>query len=223
MLRITARALVAAVVVSSLSAQAYFEDNRKVRDLASGGVPQLTINSEGCPKGFGDKSLTDRLGPVETFGTFCVKLVSLPGDVLSEIITMKDAELENESDYDQRMTKLYIFKQDTYNTNLDLDAIKKVAKALGIPFHHLRGIRHKAFIANESSFSQFDGLMVGTEWVDNPKSVQHLIDTLKGKLVMGVSFGDEVELYPGGGFGVTYYLYFTKGMLVYAKLSGWDA
>lgn len=211
------------VALMSLSAHAYYEDNNKVMELADGGVPQIAYSSEDCPKSYGNKAFTHKLGAGTGYSSLCVKQVKIPADVLSEIRTMKENELENESDYDQRLTKLYVFEQDNYQTNLSESGVRELAKALGIPSDQIKNISFNAFVPDASSFGQFEGLVIGEDFVDESQSLKYLRQLLKGQLVLGVSFGDEIELYPGGGFGVTYYLYFTKGKVVYVKQSGWDA
>lgn len=139
---------------------------------------------------------------------------------------MKEYELENDSDYDQRLTRLYVFKQDILKPGSSMSAktVKQVASALGIPAKVVQGISFSSFIGNEGSLSQFEGLYIGTDFVgDDSESLKFLRSQMKGKLVLQVSFGDGIELYPGGAFYATHYLFIMDGKLIFVKHSGWDA
>lgn len=157
---------------------------------------------------------------------FCVTHEYLPSEVFSEVRVMKEYELENDSDYDQRLTRLYVFKQDILKPGSSMSAktVKQVASALGIPAKVVQGISFSSFIGNEGSLSQFEGLYIGTDFVgDDSESLKFLRSQMKGKLVLQVSFGDGIELYPGGAFYATHYLFIMDGKLIFVKHSGWDA
>ena len=198
---------------------------RKVYELADSGNPELKKDSDSCPRRYSNQSYTDLLGQEDGHNTLCVKHVKLPLAVLSEIREMKSNELENESDYDQRVTALYVFEQSSFtNGGVDSDSVKELAEKLGIPKSQIQGPTFRSFVANANSFSQFEGLALGEDYfMEQTESLKYLRTLLKGETILSISFGDGIELYPGGGFNVTHYLFLTKNKVVYVKLSWWDA
>lgn len=216
--------LTLALLISSFGAQAYYEDHPEVQALAESGKPALVKSAKECPKSYGDQSLVDRLGPAKDYGTLCVSHQSLPSAVLSEIIEMKENELENESDYDQRVTALWVFKQDSIGTQwMTLKKVQELADMFDIPRSQSKSPAFGSFVADSDSFGQFEGLFVGDAYSNETATLNFLRKELKGKSVLQISMGDGVELYPGGGFQVTHYFFIVDGKLVYVKLSGWDA
>lgn len=216
--------LTLALIITSFGAQAYYEDHPVVQELAESGVPALTKKAEDCPSSYGDQSFVDRLGPSKTYGSLCVKHKRLPGEVLSEIIEMKENELQNESDYDQRVTAFWVFEQTSFKPGwMNSRQVKEIAKVLGIPAKQAKEPSFGSYIADEDSFGQFEGLYIGEEYSSESATLSHLRSLLKGKTVLELSMGDGVELYPGGGFYVTHYIFIVEGKLIYVKLSGWDA
>lgn len=215
------------IMFLGLSSFAYYEDHKVVKALAKAGKPIISHNDVECPTRYiDDDSFVDRLGT--SYDPFCVKHVSLPAKVLKEVLDMEENELENLSDYDQRVTKYYVFKQCKYNPKRYVGerGIKELAKAFNIPQDQVKGLQFSAFIADSNSFSELGGLFVrsATEgYREITRTLRHTRSLLKGQLVLRASFGDGIDLYPGGGFAVTYYIYITKTHLVYVKKSGWDS
>lgn len=209
----------------SCNGQAYYEDHPEVEALVNTGYAQIYRGSSACPRSYGDETLTDRLGAKEGYHTLCVKHVQLPANVLSEVMLMEEHELENESDYDSRVTKLYVFKQDKFTTKWGVTAkeILKLAKAFNIPAKMAKDARVSSFVGVESSVDQFAGLYVGDAYDTSNKTHDFITGELRGRQVLQISFGDGVELYPGGGFGVTHYFFIMDGKIVYVKHSYWDA
>ena len=209
----------------SCNGQAYYEDHPEVEVLVNTGYAQLHKGSSACPRTYGDETLTDRLGPKADYNTLCVKHQSLPAEVLSEVMLMEEHELENESDYDSRVTKLYVFKQDKFTTKWGISSkeIIQLAKAFNIPVKMAKDARVSSFIGADNSVDQFEGLYVGDAYDSNTKTHRFITKELRGKQVLQISFGDGVELYPGGGFGVTHYFFIMDGKLIYVKHSYWDA
>jgi hypothetical protein len=221
------RILALLLFLQTSQALAWYEDNETVMILAESGTPRIDRQSSDCPNRYSDQSLTHRLG-TENVGwrPFCVIHEYLPSAVFSEVRAMAEYELENDSDYDQRITRMYVFKQEDLNpgTALSIETVKQLGMALGIPKKIIKGITFSSFIGDETTLGQFEGLYVGTDFVgDQTESLKYLRSQLMGKLVLEVTFGDGIELYPGGGFSVTHYLFILDGKLIFVKHSSWDA
>ncbi len=215
------------LLLQATQTYAWYEDNETVMMLADSGTPIIDRQSSDCPNRYSDQSLTHRLG-TENVGwrPFCVTHEYLPSSVFSEVRVMSDHELENDSDYDQRITRLYVFKQEDLKpgSSLSVKTVKDVAIALGIPSKVVKGISFSSFVGTKDSLGQFEGLYIGTDFVgDKTETLSFLRSQMEDKLVLQVTFGDGVELYPGGGFSVTHYLFIMDGKLIFVKHSWWDA
>ena len=108
---------------------------------------------------------------------------------------MKTNELENWSDYDQRVTAFYHFEQEDLSpSNVSMDAVKEVATSLGIQTQFQKNFSLSAQVINSKSFREFEYLMIDEEGDTRgtPRSLRHLRNILKGKLAQVVTFGDEV-------------------------------
>jgi hypothetical protein len=193
--------------------------------IAAAGTPILIEGSTECPGRYDDERLVTKLGSGTDYGTYeCVAEVDLPGDVAAELARMADAQLENESDYDQRVTKLHVFENDSFSAHsVSLGDIERLLPALQIPEDQYTGVRFTSFEKGEEGFGYFEGLYVGEEYVNETALLKYLRTLTADQKVLVVSFGTGVELYPGGGISGTYYLFVTDDHLIYLKQVGWDA
>lgn len=204
------------------SSYAYYEDNADVLRLVRAGETEVIRNSQKCPKLYGPKNEKDLLKGQDH--ALCIDILELPEEVTFEVMQMKEAELENESDYDQRVTSLLSFRwQKLSHQSFSLKSIKELSRALNIPEGHISDLHVEAELVGNKSFSMFDNLFVGLEFFDRSHVQSYLLKEFKGELVQIVSFGDGVSLYPGGGFYVTHYLIIGKEKVSYVKLSWWNS
>ena len=207
----------------STAALGYYDDLPEVVSLANSGDYVLIENSQNCPEHrWAPKNQVDEIRSQN--GTLCVESLGLPNEVAFEISMMEEAELENESDYDQRITSVLAFKiSGLKGSRVSLSELKSFAAAMNIPLSHLEDADFNAEVASERTFSRFDELFLGMTFKSNSATHQYLVDSFKGQNIQVVSFGDGVELYPGGGFYVTHYLFISSDKAVYVKLSWWNS
>lgn len=207
----------------SLSAAAYYNDLPEVIQLANSGDYILIKNSADCPSHrWAPKNEKDLLRGRK--GSLCVEALSIPSEVNFEISMMEEAELENESDYDQRVTSLLAFKKSDFKgASASLESLKKFARAMDIPTSHLESIDFTAERASDRTFSRFDELFLGMTFKSNSQTHKFLVESFEGQNVQIITFEDGVELYPGGGFYVTHYLFLSSDKAVYVKLSWWNS
>lgn len=204
------------------SSQAYYEDHVEVIRLSEAGLSTVIKNSTQCPRRFHPKKERDLIKGRDF--NLCVAEREVPEEVTFEVMQMKEAELENESDYDQRVTALFSFSWSALSgQSFSFEALKSFSRAMNIPENHLKDIQVKAEVVNESTFSMFNNLFVGLEFFDRSQVLTYLMKEYKGELVQIISFGDGVSLYPGGGFYVTHYLIIAKDKATYVKLSWWNS
>lgn len=201
----------------------YFDDNSQVVELVnSGDYKLIKEDSASCPpenRPWDERDLLQ--GETEEA---CVKTYELPVNVKEEVQMMKANELENESDYDQRITEVLNFKWNHFEeSGLSLDSLKTITGALSIPKSHLDNLTIGSFIGSKESFSRFDYLFLGMEFKVRSATQEYLVDFFKGKPVQALEFGSGVELYPGGGFYVTHFIFISEGRAVYVKLSWWNS
>ena len=212
--------LLAALAFISLSTNAYYEDNQRVQALADSGKAILEYESSDCER----EPFETKLGLESGYSAICVKEVKLPVPVSYEVILMKEYELENDSDYDSRLTELRVFEGRSFSPNfVDLQTARKLFESFSIKLPTNPNFHFQAEEMNSSSFSEFEGLFIGYDFIEAPMSVQFLRNLLKGETAQRISFTEGVELYPGGGFNVTHHLILVKGKLIYLKNSWWDA
>ncbi len=215
-------ALIALFAVFSLSSNAYYEDLPEVISLANSGDFTLIENSAKCPGQYSPRQETDELRGRE--GSLCVQSLKLPAEVEQEIDLMNQAELENESDYDQRITSVFAFKYHRLvGAHANLSDVEDLASALNIPLSQMKDLTFSAEIANERTFSRFDDLFLGIEFKSNSKVSNFLLRSFAGQKVQVITFGDGLELYAGGGFYVTHYLFISNDKAFYVKLSWWNS
>ena len=204
-------------------AYAYYDDLPEVVDLANSGDFVLIENSQNCPEHrWAPKKQKDEIRGDK--GSLCVEFLQLPQEVSFEVSMMEDAELENESDYDQRITSVLAFKRSDFRgAHASLATLKDFADAMNIPQSHLDTLAFNSEVASEKTFSRFDELFLGMTFKSNSQTHKYLLESFKGQNVQVVTFGDGVELYPGGGFYVTHYLFISSDKVVYVKLSWWNS
>lgn len=210
--------LLALLAIFSLSNNAYYEDHPRVQELADSGAVILEAESEDCSRG----KYSTRLGTQTGFSALCVEEVKLPVPVSYEVILMKEYELENESDYDSRITELNVFKG-SFSTHMSIEEARNLIKSFSVSISDSADIHFYSEVIDEESFNQFENLFIGYDMIEAPMTVSFLRKLLKGENALRFSFTDGVELYPGGGFNVTHQFILVKGKLVYFKNSWWDA
>lgn len=214
--------LCAFILSTGFSTNAYYDDQPEVIALANAGDFSIVKNSSECPRQYGPVNERDELRGER--GALCVESLLLPEDVQFEIDLMKQAELENESDYDQRITSVLAFKYHKMkNAQASLEELEKLVNALNIPFAQMKDLSFSSEVASARTFSRFDDLFLGIEFITKAKVRNFLLKSFKGQNLQVVSFGDGVELYPGGGFYVTHYLFISKNQAIYVKLSWWNS
>jgi hypothetical protein len=211
-----------AVFLLNLSSFAYYEDLPQVVELANAGDYHLVLDGQACPRRYGPKNEVHQLRGKE--GQLCLESLKVPAEVVFEVAQMEGAELENESDYDQRVTSVLSFRSELFkDQRFSLSGLKAFAKAMDIPVRHLENVAVRGEQVRSGSFSMFNDLFVGLEYIDRSEVQKWLYREFSGQSVQIISFGDGVELYPGGGFYVTHYLIVCDDKAVYLKLSWWNS
>jgi len=156
----------------------------------------------------------------------CFDPISLPRNVLSDVIQMNAHRFFSESDYDQRVTKLYAFRHNgTYASWLGQTDIEALAKDFNVPSDMIGRVSVRSYQAGDTTFkSLLDGLFITTDFVEDTSISAFVADIVGGDAVRVFSFGpNEVGLYPGGGFNATFSIWVTDTHLIYVKREGWDA
>lgn len=206
------------LLVLSYSSQAYYEDVPEVIQLSESGNFSLEVGSQRC-----GGVEPDLLNGEES--KICVSSVELPKSVKEEVTVMKAAELENESDYDQRITSIVALRWSGLEKGFSEEVLRKLSLALKINSFDIENVSFSDFVGNERSFDTFSDLFHGLEFKHYSQTQDFLIDTFSGKSVQSASFDEEVELYPGGGFNVSHFFFYapSQGQLVYVKLSWWNS
>jgi hypothetical protein len=191
---------------------------------AKAGTPTVVVASPECAATW--RPHHDQLGTDEHGYPICVTAVALPEAVAADVATMEKSRFANESDYDQRVTKLYVFKHDgdlsRYQSTASLEAL---ALAVGIPERLIGGFRfHAVLPTDKDAFYTLESLYVGSDFADSTSLSTYATGLLGASAVLAVTFGpDEVELYPGGGFTTDFAFYITKDYVIYAKREGWNS
>jgi hypothetical protein len=197
------------------------QDQDKMMELSRSGHPVLK-KGETCPS----HSPLLFAGADNRYASHCVKKEIIPSTVSAEISMMKEYELENESDYDQRVTELVILKSDRFNTRfISTKTLKKYFKALDVDHDNLlENITLSVKNYNrENPLRNYDSLFVGEEYKDDTYLSTFLKSQLSNKQVLKIELNDGVELYPGGGLSVSYSIFMIEGYLIYTKHMNWDA
>jgi len=205
--------------VISLNSFSYYEDNPEVITLADSGKAELYETTNDCK---GKYPL--RLGKTTGYQATCLSQIDLPLDVAGQIDVMKEFELENYSDYDSRVTELYMFNVKYGDANISLEKLKEVFVAFGVKDVDLSEIRATSELVDANSFDFLEYIFVGDTPDENSTEINDfLLSHLAGQNTLKFQITRGVELYPGGGFNVTYFLYLIDGKMVFLKNSWWDA
>ncbi|MGB0454018.1 MAG: hypothetical protein ACPGJV_09925 [Bacteriovoracaceae bacterium] len=208
------------------STQTFAQIDDKVTELTNSGTPDFTKDSSVCKSRFEDEGLTDQLGNSSNpWNSICVKRINLPYDVLQEVREMKRYEDTNESDYDSRVTRLYVFKSRyKAQAGLGTEGTKKLTDALGIPASQTKAGHVSAFIGESRHVDRFNNLHLNDmDYSEETKIAKYLETQIKGKLVLHIQFSDGIELYPGGGMYVDHHIFLVEGKIIYVKSTWWDA
>lgn len=209
----------ALTVCWSFFATAEYDLNPQVQELVASGKLSITKNSLRC-----NKKYTDLVSNSNFEEYLCANFISLPKNVLSEIYLMQEQELENISDYDQRITALFQFSTNKYSPDfVSNKSLRRLANSFNIEIGKNQEFQYKAEIVSKKSFSQLEGLTINDEYTESSRTLSYLRNSLEGQLAFIATFGKGVDLYPGGGFNATYYLIITSNKVTYVKLSWWDA
>lgn len=185
-----------------------------VIDYARAGQPALVYTDE-C-----------YAGQVQLGGSdYCMEPVRLPAPVLKSVLKMNEQRFDNVSDYDQRITKLYAFKHDKFGTFSDKDEAASIADALSIPADMIAAMTENLYGGQDRSFLDIlTGLTIDEDYQN--KTVLHTFvsELLKDRKAKVFTFGpDEISLYPGGGFGISFMLIITDDHMIYIKNEGWNS
>lgn len=214
----------------NLSVSALYEEVPEVARLSKSGDYKLFPSSRYCAVQGAQKGEFDLL--VGSKETLCIHSITLPKSVREEVALMEASELENESDYDQRVTSLLAFRwSELDKTGLTPKTLKRLALSLNINAEEMKNIQINDFYSDEFSFDVFRELFLGLEYAEGTKTQDFLIRSFLHRNVQSASFHHEVPLYPGGGFNVTHYFFYSsgngdetsQGQVVYVKLSWWNS
>jgi hypothetical protein len=144
--------------------------------------------------------------------------VTLPANVKADIVDMTKHRFYVESDYDERITKLYVMDH-AGDLATDVGTARQLALMLNVPSSMIGTIYKRTYGSRERQFIRnFEGLYIGGDYVGDTSISRYLRDLLDGHDVVVHTFGpEEISLYPGGGFNTTFYLIITDSHVVYAK------
>ncbi len=150
----------------------------------------------------------------------------LPEAVAADVATMEASRFANESDYDQRVTKLFVFKHDgDLARRQTSESLKALAQALGVPEAMVQAVGvPRCHGKQHDALHVLESLYVGTEFVEQTSLYHFALETLGDAAALIVTFGPEgVDLYPGGGYTTDFAVWITKDYVVYAKREGWNS
>ena len=203
--------LIALSLLSFSGAFASYEDHETVQELAASGEYHLEA-SESC--------VEEQL----LLGSDCVKVFDLPGHVAREVENMKINELENESDYDQRITSLLHFKSQKISQDyVSVKSVVDLFSGLNVEVNDLEAIAFESEIVDRRSFERFDELFVDLFYKVDSNTQKFIRNSFMGKMIDIISYEEGVELYPGGGFYVTHYLIVSAQEVMYVKRAWWNS
>lgn len=207
---------------SSDTVWADYEDNLKVQKLVEAG--QFEISYHACEQdSSGATNLKEDDVLFNADKKICLHNIPLPSAVESEVGHMRANELQNESDYDQRITSMLHFSwKNLESDNIVLDDVINLFSVLNVEVDPDKVELHSEVI-NHSSFSEFDDLFVDLFFKVNSNTQEFIRNSFQGELVQVVKFEEGVELYPGGGFYVTHYMVISLHHAMYIKLSWWNS
>jgi len=191
-----------------------YEDNADVQRLVKAG--HFEMLEAGC-------SQSDAL--LLKNKKLCLNIESIPSSVSLEVDHMLENELENESDYDQRVTSLFHFSSQNLNFNrVDEKAIEEFFAFGNVDFSpDSFSLSIAEEIVDHNSFREFNDLFVDLFFKSNSKTQSFIRDAFMGEEVKVIKFDEGVELYPGGGFYVSHYLILGHEHGMYVKFSWWNS
>lgn len=201
--------------VFSAASWSYYEDNAEVQKLVKAGRYELSFRA--CDQ----EKEADAL--VSADKKICVNHIPLPFAVEAEVGHMRSNELENESDYDQRITSILHFSWGEFERqSIEFDNVVDFFSALNVQAKP-EEISLRSEVVNPYSFSEFDELFIDLFFKVNSNTQDFIRSSFKGELVQIVKYEEGVELYPGGGFYVSHYLIISSKHAMYVKLSWWNS
>jgi len=215
--------IILSFLLSGVSAiWADYENNQQVQQLVEAGRFEISYHT--CNQDQSDSAVLNEDDVlIREDKKICLHNIALPSNVESELGQMRVSELQNESDYDQRITSMLHFSwKNLERDSIALDDIINLFSVLNISVGPEELELHSEVI-NSSSFSEFDDLFVDLFFKMNSRTQDFIRSSFEGELVQVVKFEDGVELYPGGGFYVTHYLVISHHHAMYIKLSWWNS
>lgn len=202
-------------LVFSASSWSYYEDNSEVQELVKAGRFEISFHS--CEGELEADAL------IRADQKICLHHIPLPSAVEAEVGHMRVNELENESDYDQRITSLLHFSWKEFSKGeIELDDVLNLLSLLNIEANP-DDISLANEVVDQESFPEFNELFVDLFFKVNSSTQDFINSSFKGELVQVVKFEEGAELYPGGGFYVSHYLVISAQHAMYIKLSWWNS
>lgn len=101
--------------------------------------------------------------------------------------------------------------------------IRELMEAFSIDSDFLNEMSFSATNVDESTFSRFEGLFLGYDYVEKTKTYEFIQKEFLGQDVMVVEMTKESSLYPGGGFNVTHTFIISSNKVMFVKLSWWNS
>ena len=203
-------------VAISGSAWSYYDENEQVRELAHSGRFER-LHSACESEGLGSDAL------VRDGEKLCLDILPIPSSVESEVEFMKSNELENESDYDQRIVSIFHFSSPALQQeSVEIKDILELYSFVNVKANASE-LNIESEVINNASFSEFDELFVDLFYKVNSNSQSFIKSAFEGELVQIIKFEQGVELYPGGGFYVSHYLVISAKHAMYIKFSWWNS
>jgi hypothetical protein len=200
------------------------EDRETIEMLARSGSPRVAIDSDRCGGEFKDYLGRDSQGDV-----VCVNQWALPSNVLEEVKIGNQHRFKNASDYDKRVTRLYVYEHNgELNRFLDSDDIAMLARAFDIPTgtNQLQA-QPNIFTRDDGDIAYFQslnsGMYVGNDYVAETLTYEYAVEVLHGEPMKTMEWKTEVVLYPGGGFTTSYEVIVQENMLIFIKIEGWNS
>ena len=197
------------------------EDLDAIERLARSGDVSIYNNSNRC---YGEQ--TDYLGRGKDGQALCVKQIKLPRAARAEVALGNKYRFENESDYDQRVTRLYAFEHggllDRFINDEDLDAL---GKAFGIPSDMVSEPYITQTVPGDyDHLSVLDySIFIGFDYVEESEMMKFAQEVTGDAEAKSFLYGSGVSLYPGGGFTTKFAIIVTADKLLYVKVEGWNS
>ena len=201
------------------------QEQKAIDALVDAGNPQLQSNHNICA----NKSMQDLLvyRPYANNPGVCVSLKKLPKNVLQEVLFMEEEQTENESDYDSRITKVYVIETDgvlSYKNGFSDFTIGEMKKTFSIPESAKMTFEMMAPV--NSVFKMLPYYLTygqGGFDVEDTYIGQYLKDQMRDETGIHFEFTEEIGLYPGGGINATYHIFTMDKKIVYLKMVWWNS